>query len=779
MALIDPVVALCKKLSLHAGWNALMTRHGLNLGAANLAKALSKSLTIDRGLSGFGDFASDGVRAIEPGSPSRSLLYHALASPNVLQDPSGVPLDLFPTPAELDAVENYIFGVQKVKLADIIARFPGKRLAVAVFACEYRPGSETVHRKHADMAFSRSGNARVGNRAARYVPAFRGFHPEVPTEPYGIAVTPARYVAYLAVQLTGADPRTYIMGKLDGDGPRRFWVPVHKLFSGPDCLDGLNLAVDFSSQHINEKIFRAQKAMGMNPPDAPPYRLVKGLAELSPDPALGPGWIVPVAHPHLVEEAKDAAGKDVTFKVPRDDAGNWATVDLWSKFNTQSAPEYLHARTEVLPDGTRRDLNQINGPSRAFPKDSPVDARVKKGGYQALHYVDFTADGFVAVNCPQVQGVGGVEPTSISAYSIIAAPDFFPATGQRELMEWVQSNAIAAESLKKQIWGSVDRSGKKSISPESLNAQRFPANLQLPNSPFRKEDTTVTAIVGLPLAPANSPVPQSDVLRRQSYLPDDGAGVFAPGWEVSMDELGPTKHLAAYGLGSPFPEDSKLCAALSSYWPAVAPDITRSMDPAPNANLSGTVIPMTDAEIGQSGTLPWDGIPGPTEIVVGGKAFAEYNSFLHADYVQNALADKFSLRLTSKVEPKAYMDRIFAMLCGYLAMGVERVGGTANPALTDLRGERNQWIVLSFKELTTGDPELTQATIDTGVSPHGPYFRATVFRNGVFSPSPTNFQKRRIEITGRLELIIAPADRKVFLRKPAETAWRNGVVNFS
>ena len=28
-------------------------------------------------------------------------------------------------------------------------------------------------------------------------------------------------------------------------------------------------------------------------------------------------------------------------------------------------------------------------------------------------------------------------------------------------------------------------------------------------------------------------------------------------------------HLAAYGLGSPFPEDSKLCAALSSFWPAV------------------------------------------------------------------------------------------------------------------------------------------------------------------------------------------------------------------
>ena len=89
--------------------------------------------------------------------------------------------------------------------------------------------------------------------------------------------------------------------------------------------------------------------------------------------------------------------------------------------------------------------------------------------------------------------------------------------------------------------------------------------------------------------------------------------------------------------------------ALSSFWPAVAPDVTRTMDAARHANLSGTVIPMTDAEIGQVGGLPWDGVPGPREIVVDAAAVAEYNSFVHADYVRNALADKFSLRLTWKV----------------------------------------------------------------------------------------------------------------------------------
>jgi hypothetical protein len=785
MALIDPVKRLCRKLNLNAGWKALMAKHGLDLGAGNLAKALNDRLAIDRSLIGFGDFAIDGIRAIEPGSPSRSLLFHALASPNVLQQPSGVPLDLFPTPLELDDLENYIFGVQKLKLTDVIAKFPGKPFAVVVFACEYRPAPETTHRQHADMVYSRTGNARVGNRPARYVPEFRGFHPEVPAEPFGIAVSPARYAAYLAVQLSGNDPKVHRMGTVRGDATRKFWVPVHKLFPGSECLDHLDLTVSLQASHVNEKIFRAQELLGnRNPPDAPPYRIRKGIAELSTDPDLGPGWVVPAVHPHLVEEAKDAAGKDVTFAVPKK-PGNWATVDLWSIFRTQSAPEYVHARTEVLADGTRRDLNQFNAPSASFPQDLPVDERVQKGGYNALHYADFTGDGFVDATCSLVQGVSDVSPKSMPAYTIVAAPDFFPSTGQRELVDWVNSNAIP-DKVRFQVWGQnrPDLIPPRRGQPESLNNQRFPANLRMPGSPFLETDNTITAIVGLPLASSTSPTPTSDLLRRLSHLPDDGAGVFAPGWEVSKDTLNGTDHLAAYGLGSPFPEDSKLCAALSSFWPAVAPDVTRTMDTAQHANLSGTVIPMTDAEIGQIGGLPWDGVPGPVEIVVGAVAFAEYNSFVHADYVRNALSDKFSLRLTSKVDFKAYSDRILGMLCGYLALGVERTSAETNPALSNLPEERNQWIVLSFSDFPIGGPELTQATIDTGVSPNAPCFRATVFRatdnsgNSIPFTTPANFQKRRIPITGRVELILAPTDKKVFLKNPNELKWRLGVVEF-
>ena len=55
---------------------------------------------------------------------------------------------------------------------------------------------------------------------------------------------------------------------------------------------------------------------------------------------------------------------------------------------------------------------------------------------------------------------------------------------------------------------------------------------------------------------------------------------------------------------------AKLCAALSTFWPAAAPDATRTMEPALTPI---TVAPLTDEEIGQRpGSIPWDGVHGPT-----------------------------------------------------------------------------------------------------------------------------------------------------------------------
>ena len=59
---------------------------------------------------------------------------------------------------------------------------------------------------------------------------------------------------------------------------------------------------------------------------------------------------------------------------------------------------------------------------------------------------------------------------------------------------------------------------------------------------------------------------------RHTGLPDDAAGIFHPGWDVGLTFNSVFEHLINDTLGSPFPEDVKLCAAISSYWPGVVPD---------------------------------------------------------------------------------------------------------------------------------------------------------------------------------------------------------------
>lgn len=87
--------------------------------------------------------------------------------------------------------------------------------------------------------------------------------------------------------------------------------------------------------------------------------------------------------------------------------------------------------------------------------------------------------------------------------------------------------------------------------------------------------------------------------------------MFAPGWDVGSDrtpersgddgEVAPgITFLTTYALGSPFPEDAKLCAALSSFWPAVAPDVTRTFEPS---ERYPTTTPLTDEAIGLGGDI--------------------------------------------------------------------------------------------------------------------------------------------------------------------------------
>jgi hypothetical protein len=682
MSLLEQVKALCDRLA-PLGWQALLLKASNNEldivqpSTSALREQLLKPLTaIRRDLAGFADFSLEGRQAITPGSPAHSLLYHALASPGV-----GRGLGGFPTLAEIEAVENFVFGAIPPTIGEIRQRAgisAGADLSVVVFACEYRPAADTCSRVQADMVFSRTGISRVGTAPPRYDGRQRGFVPEVDDDVFGLRVAPARYAAYLAARKPGGEANP--MRRQDGDAARDFWVPVHKLFSGKECIAELDLALQFDVFHYNDKI-RRTRAITLNMPDVPaeaPFLCTEGLAELSTDPAFGQGVLVPVPHARLVEPAM-VDGKPLTFRVPHGHPTVFAALeepagrDDPGGFEMRRAPAYVHARTAVK-EGTLTDMNAAH---------ADINAAVMAGGYDALHYVDFTGDGWVDVQVPVVQAQPGVSTDSVPCYSLIGAPDFFPAAGQRELIERVDVDAWRAP-------------------PSPLCDSRVPANLQMPGNRFSPQDETITALVPLGgWVPKAQAFPASIDAARHSCLPDDSAGYYAPGWDVSADRLSVdgkvTPHLAAYGLGSPFPEDAKLCAALATFWPTVAPDISRSL--SANTGIPArptrweTIAPLTDQETGQAGGLPWDGVPGPRIVKKHGAEFVEFADFLHVDYVQNALANKFSIRMTARVGENEYARRMAAMASVYAKLG----------------GERTDYVVLSFRQVLAGDAELMEA----------------------------------------------------------------------
>jgi len=336
MALIDDVKALCDRLA-PLGWRDLLlnvTGGRLDMvkpTSAALKTELTKTLTtIDRTKTGFTDFSLSGTKAITAGFPADSLLYHALASPNVTTGLSG-----FPTLKEIETVENYVFGVQPPTLGSLrtkVGLTSSQRLSVVLFAYEYRPARDTCTKRQADMVFSRTGVSRVGTRPARYDAQSRGFRAEVDDDPFAFRVCPARFAAFLAVQKKGSD--LTVMRARSGDTTRDFWAPIHKLFNGTECLAGLDLKVELSAFHYNDKIrrTRAVTLRMTRVPTTAPFQFSTGIAELSTDVSLGEGIVMPVPHPRLVEPAT-VNGRLLTYRVPDDYLILATIISFWHRLS--------------------------------------------------------------------------------------------------------------------------------------------------------------------------------------------------------------------------------------------------------------------------------------------------------------------------------------------------------------------------------------------------------------------------------------------------------------
>ena len=295
---------------------------------------------------------------------------------------------------------------------------------------------------------------------------------------------------------------------------------------------------------------------------------------------------------------------------------------------------------------------------------------------------------------------------------MVGLPDFLPQVNQRDLLRWWTSEV--PEPLRATLW---------TIPPLALSQTRIAANITLPVG-FSINDTTVTAIVSHPADP-NRPqqAPNGPLNDAKVGLPDGSPGLFDPGWDTSQGvhfsdpDLPLQKYLTGRGLGSPFVEDAKLCAALGSYWPGVAPDATRQYQP--DKLLGGisypwpTVVPLTDEEIGSAPLadgrfLPWDGVRGPQRRRIGERDYVAYQDAMRVDYID--LLGTMTAALTSRIDGAEYKARILAMAAVYWGLGI-REG-----AVNDVLRAKAAWAVLSFRPAPAGEAELQAAIRATGAA---------------------------------------------------------------
>ena len=791
--LIEGVGAACRRLA-PLGWRQLLldaTGGELDITAADLRSELTKPLArIDRSYPGFGDFDVAGVRAISRGNPDRSLLYHAFASPCVVAERNGAKLGGFPTLAEIEAVENFVYGADPPTIGEIERRAEGRALGIVVYALQYRSAPLSVHAQHAELCFARAGIARLGSIEPFYDAERRNFVAGDEARPFEFRVVPRRFAAYIAIKMDGANASFGPQDVLPGDRDLAFWVPIHKLFSGSECIAGRTLDLELSSGLRNDELAQFHRFLELNGlqnnwggSDLENFPFVikdERIASLSRRPEFGSGVLEPRPGPLTV--AAEYKGLPLTFPVDGRYSSEPANLlfsslqilpsaDTWSEpryvedaaqSTQRPAPEYLNVRHRLLPNGA---IDNLNG----RPEMMEI---IRKGGYQTLHYIDFSGDGWIAARCPEIEDAIAER---MPAYCMVGLPDFFPDVTQRGLMRWWQNSV--PEKVRAALWA---------IPPYALSQTRIAANVTLPIG-FSVEDTTMTAIVSQP-ADAPGPVqsPNGPLGEGKVGLPDGSPGLFDPGWDTSQGiyftdpRLPLQKFLAGYGLGSPFVEDAKLCAALGNYWPGAAPDGTRVYQPA--KRLAGelypytTSSPLTDEEIGSAPLadgkfMPWDGVRGPELRIFGGRTVAAYSDELRVDYID--LAGTMTASLTARIDAAEYQTRTLAMEAVYWSLGIHDPDFFKHEdpatAVAKILRAKAAWAVLSFRVVDADNADLAAAEKGAGMTLAGPRrYRFHVYRWGEQRPDPDDM---RIVFVDVLEQAIAFVSGNTVLLRRDNGGW--------
>lgn len=577
---------------------------------------------------GFDDFA--GKRFIEPGYPAMSLLYHALASPRV--EPEGFAEDKYPSLAQLDILEDYIYALKKVTEEE------KKEYVLAVFAYEYRPAFKTPHQVHADIVFSRTGVARIGDRAMSYNKKARCYTnlPSLDSvtnadiEKKKTAVTPSRYGLFLA-KVTKVENRDMILmgGKVEEDEARYFLQPIRKVFN--DDLFINNRPVNFTEYHKAEKLYRLAVDKRIKLPEylfdvnKPPFIRATGdanalvaLTGIGSSALLSsvPGDLVRPAFQKKDDLLRPNVMKEnvrLHFEVPMGNNEN----RYYSSFSLIDSLRYM----DVYLLGSKKGdaSSSTNEKHRPFeyegPKNSPQFVNMRyvdtaNSGKYDVHmgpdmdnfeysvltshwaglFEDSICDGCVSALIAPTEGNTNTMEC-LPAFSLVTAPDFFPLVDSFDLLKYdiglEQSvNSHFYEGGTASLCTLRKRANPTTIVPQTKQIA-FPYTGAInPHDKRSMVHDTITAVSSGKVnrrskITAKFTDPKLKEYTSNSYLPDASSSVFNPGWDTTYSNdtasaLGDNIFLTTRGLGSPFPEDMKLCAAANGMWPVASPDIARS-----------------------------------------------------------------------------------------------------------------------------------------------------------------------------------------------------------
>jgi hypothetical protein len=691
---------------------------------------------------GFDDFG--GNKLIELGNPSLSLLYHALASPRV-KDKS---ILAYPTIEQLDTLENFIYGLKKWE--DYIIPDDKKHLHLMVLAYEYRPAFKTPtfdpnhklnNNKYAQLVYSRTGIARIGNKEYNYESENRCFTnlPLEKKDEKQIAVSPARYGLFLVELVTVKEnlkDSIKLMNYQDAEktnlGDRHFIKPIRKLFNN-SLFD-----IQFAEYHLNEKLYKLTQfdidgekfefpaTADIN---SAPFRRVNcsldsgtKLSCHSTDKEMvclqrvGNSAIL-YSYPNELVRKAIQNEKFLYFKVPpkwevgksklsnrrynsfkvSEKKSKDANDAIWTDFIyrrdrrtsrfrvPKNAPLFLNIKYQIDSSGNSDGVHIDN---------SSLQKTINEGDYYAQLFEDSICDGSVSAKITypiisddqklkiqsELKKIGVVSP----AFSLVTAPDFFPYMDSNDIRSYYFNNQYKIDGHFLE-GGSINLSGVRQRGNPQLK-DAFTGQVAFKNSfHLDKSFDTLVAVVANNESEAFKNESSFEInycrdYKSSSFLPDTGTGIFFPGWDVTYStdnkENITNPFLATVGLGSPFPEDMKLCAAANGMWPVESPDAGRtfqgSLEPFPLYGKPSTSVPLMDNEIGyhrnspygkiRGETFGWDGEQGPflKKDDAHKKVYVNFTDIGRADYVANILDPKigFDMSRLRGLESKELIKRM-------------------------------------------------------------------------------------------------------------------------